>query len=110
MSTDEEQILDNLRHDWTIASIDQHVNGYWDLEDASSDLRELATKEELGDDGTGQPHLTKEGHRIFLRFIGDKSYYEVIKLTDAQLTMTCYLQNSLMDRPIKIFTFKLARK
>jgi hypothetical protein len=110
MSTDEEKILNTLKHDWTIASIDQHVNGYWDLEDASFDLRELTIKEQLNDGGTGQPHLTIEGHGIFLQFIGDKSYYEVITLTDALLTMTCYLQNNLMDRPIKIFTFKLTRK
>lgn len=106
MSIHEEQILRRLRHDWRIASIDQHTDGYWDFKGASFDLRKLGIKES----GTGQPYLRMEKGRILLCISGDTSYYDIEESTDNTLKLACYFQNQVMDSPIKILTFNLARK
>ena len=107
MSTHEEQILKNIRHDWRIASIDQHTDGYWDLKGVSFDLRELGIKE----NGTGQPYLKMEEGRILLCISGEKSYYDIEESTDTTLKLACYFQNHVMESgPIKIVTFDLTRE
>lgn len=103
-------MLKALKHDWQIASIDQHAKGYWNMEDSSFNLKDLKTEDEIRQNGTGELYMKIKNGQALLLINGDRSYYEINELGDSTLNLTCYFQNDSVDSgPTKIATFGLVR-
>jgi len=107
----EAKILIDLRHNWDVAAFDFDIKGYWTFEDNSFDLTDLRLKEEATENKDGQIYLTVGEESIRISIVGDESYYEVTKLTDTELNVTCYWQSRSVDHGLmKLGTLTLRKK
>jgi hypothetical protein len=109
--TNENAILQKLRKNWMIESLDFHVRGHWELDSAGKgfDLR-LLQMESVASDRQGEiPYLTTRNNVQVIQF-EQNSFYEIERIDEQKLVMTYYVIMSTAggkEDLVRVFTIRL---